>query len=102
MRCAIDNYNSSPSRPVGAPSAPISYCFGGFASRSHRCTCFAHSLLGANAPGSKLRGRVSRSAESVHAAKTMLAMKPLAMMVLARQLAGWQYQPPAGDQTVLG
>jgi hypothetical protein len=32
----------------------------------------------------------------------MLAMKPLAMMVLARQLAGWQYQPPAGDQTVLG
>jgi hypothetical protein len=49
-----------------------------------------------------LRGRRSSSALRVQAAKTTLAMKPRATTVLARQLAGWEYHPPAGDQTCFG
>lgn len=90
-------------------------------SLSHCCNCFdqlyprqllisrvfvacisTYFRLGYQPPGSGLRAHVSRSALNFHVMATMAVMTAPAMMVLPFQLAGWAYQPPAGDQTCLG
>lgn len=46
--------------------------------------------------------RTSRSALIFHVTAVMkIPIKPM-IAVFVRQLAGWPYQPPAGDQTCLG
>lgn len=58
--------------------------------------------LGKNLPGSGMRSRCSRSALRLKAAAVIPITKAPMITVLAFQLAGWAYQPPAGDQTSLG
>jgi hypothetical protein len=61
-----------------------------------------HNRLGCHSHGSGFRAHVSLSALKDHVAATTPTMTAPAIMVLAFQLAGWAYQPPAGDQTCLG
>lgn len=58
--------------------------------------------LGKKRPGSGILSRYSRSALMPKAMAATPMMKAPIMAVLAFQLAGWAYQPPAGDQTSLG
>lgn len=58
--------------------------------------------LGYHSPGRGLCAQVSLSALNFQVTATMAAMTAPAMIVLPFQLAGWVYQPPAGDQTCLG
>lgn len=58
--------------------------------------------LGKNRPGSGILSRCSRSALMPKATAAMPITTAPMMAVLALQLAGWAYQPPAGDQTSLG
>jgi hypothetical protein len=58
--------------------------------------------LGKNRPCSGILSRYSRLALIVQAIPTMLASTRPTTAVLPFQLAGWAYQPPAGDQTCLG
>jgi hypothetical protein len=58
--------------------------------------------LAYHCPGSGLCAQVSRSALNFQVTATMPAMTTPAIRVLARQLEGCAYQPPAGDQTCLG
>lgn len=61
-----------------------------------------YSRLGCHSPGSGLRAQVSRSELNLQVTATMPTMTAPAIIVLALQLAGCAYQPPAGDQTCLG
>jgi hypothetical protein len=58
--------------------------------------------LGKNRPCSGILSRYSSLALTVQAIPTMLASTRPTTAVLPFQLAGWAYQPPAGDQTCLG
>jgi hypothetical protein len=58
--------------------------------------------LGKNLPGSGILSRCSRSALMLKAMAAIPTTKAPMMAVLALQLPGWAYQPPAGDQTSLG
>jgi hypothetical protein len=58
--------------------------------------------LGKNRPGSGILSRYSWSAENFQTIATTMTIPAPAMAVLAFQFAGWQYQPPAGDQTCFG
>jgi hypothetical protein len=58
--------------------------------------------LGKNRWRSGILSRYSRFALSIQAIPTMLPRARPTTAVLAFQLAGWAYQPPAGDQTCLG
>ena len=58
--------------------------------------------LGKNRWRSGILSRYSRFALSIQAMPTMLPRARPTTAVLAFQLAGWAYQPPAGDQTCLG
>lgn len=58
--------------------------------------------LGKKRPGSGILSRYSRSALMPKATAATPMTKAPIMAVLAFQLAGWAYQPPAGDQTSLG
>lgn len=59
-------------------------------------------LLGKKRSGSGILCRYSRSALSFQVNAVMPKMTRLKIAVLAFQLAGCAYQPPAGDQTCLG
>lgn len=58
--------------------------------------------LGKNRPGSGILSRYSRSALRLKATAATPITKAPMIAVFALQLAGWAYQPPAGDQTSLG
>jgi hypothetical protein len=58
--------------------------------------------LGKNLPCSGILSRYSRFALVIQAIPTMLPRTMPMTAVLAFQLAGWAYQPPAGDQTCFG
>lgn len=61
-----------------------------------------HYRLGKNLPGSGIFSRLSRSALRLQVTAITPTMAAPITAVLAFQLAGRAYQPPAGDQTSLG
>jgi hypothetical protein len=62
----------------------------------------AYYRLGKKRPCSGILSRYSRFALTIQAIPTMLPRTRPTTAVFALQLAGWAYQPPAGDQTCLG
>lgn len=62
----------------------------------------AYYRLGKKRWRSGILSRYSRFALSIQAMPTMPPRARPTTAVLAFQLAGWAYQPPAGDQTCLG
>lgn len=67
-----------------------------------RCEHVAHYRLGKKRPGSGNLVLYSRSALMLQTTAVMPAMTSPMTAVLAFQLAGCAYHPPAGDQTCLG
>lgn len=65
-------------------------------------TWVTYYRLGKNRPGSGILSRCSRSALRLKATAATPTTKAPMTAVLTLQLAGWAYQPPAGDQTSLG
>jgi hypothetical protein len=65
-------------------------------------TAETYYLLGKNRPGSGRLYRTSLSALIFHVMAVMNNIPRPAMMVFCLQFAGWQYQPPEGDQTCFG
>lgn len=61
-----------------------------------------YNLLGYHRSGSARLYRTSRSALMFQIIDVMPSMQMAATTVFCLQFAGWQYQPPAGDQTCLG
>ncbi len=70
--------------------------------RCGRCEHVAHYRLGKKRPGSGNLVLYSRSALMLQTTAVMPKMTSPMTAVLAFQLAGCAYHPPAGDQTCLG
>jgi hypothetical protein len=111
---AVNLHRSCQIYSSGVPSLVLCFCF-----RSCSMICLlqlrslarstipppsglAYYRLGKKRPCSGILSRYSRFALTIQAMPTMLPRTRPMTAVLALQLAGWEYQPPAGDQTCLG